>query len=459
MKSTSLRLWLRPGLGIKRWIVLGILCMITISLALAMFAAWIYRTYDVPAGSQTLVRLVTLQFVPHPLREIGLLLVASVLLVVAFVRLGTTLIAPFRAQDASGRAIAEIVNEHRFGPLTPELNVVAIGGGTGLSALLRGLKRANITLTAIVTVADDGGSTGRIRSAYNIPAAGDLRTCLVALADDESAMGQLFDYRFSGPDSELAGHSFGNLFITAMTQVSGSFDHAVIESARVLNVRGRVLPSTIANIDLCAWMEDGEVVRGESGIAHDARRIDRIFLSPDHPDGYEPALQAILNADLIVLGPGSLYTSVLPNLLVEGVDQAIKWSRGATAYVCNVATQHGETDHFGYREHIREVVKYLGQNRLDYAIVNSNPAAAGTAAAKGLDVEAVDWDGEATLDGVTLIARDVVSDRNPLRHDPAKLAEVLLDIAREARAASLNAPRPSIESLHAFDNPTATAAD
>ncbi|MGC4105004.1 MAG: YvcK family protein [Thermomicrobiales bacterium] len=458
MKSDSLRIWLRPGIGIKRWIVLGILCMITISLALAMFAAWIYRNYDVPAGSQTLVRLVTLQFVPHPIREIGLLLVASAVLILAFFRLSASIIAPFLAQDASGRDLSVIVSEHRFGPGTPELNVVAIGGGTGLSALLRGLKLADINLTAIVTVADDGGSTGRIRSAYNIPAPGDLRNCLVAMADDESAMGKLFDYRFSGTDSELSGHSFGNLFITAMTQVSGSFDHAVIESARVLNVRGKVMPSTIENIDLCAYMEDGEIARGESVIAHDERKIDRIFLSPESPDGYEPSLQAILNADLIVLGPGSLYTSVLPNLLVEGVDQAIKWSRGATAYVCNVATQHGETDHFGYREHIREVVTYLGENRLDYAIVNSNPAAAGTAVARGLDVDAVDWDGEASLDGVTLIARDVVSDRNPLRHDPAKLAEVLLDIAREARAASLNTPRPTIESMREHEDDKVSVA-
>jgi uncharacterized cofD-like protein len=458
MKAASLRIWLRPGLRIKRWIALGILCMITISLALAMFAAWIYRNYDVPAGSQTLVRIITLQFVPHPMREIGLLLVAGLALVVAFVQLSKNLMAPFLAQDDTGRDIAEIVKEHRFGPIQPELNVVAIGGGTGLSALLRGLKLAdNIHLTAIVTVADDGGSTGRIRTAYNIPAPGDIRNCLVAMADDESTMGRLFDYRFSGND-ELAGHAFGNLFITAMTQVSGSFDHAVIESARVLNVRGKVMPSTIENIDLCAYMNDGEIVRGESGIAHDERQIDRIFLSPELPDGYEPSLEAILNADLIVLGPGSLYTSVLPNLLVEGVDQAIKWSGGSTAYVCNVATQHGETDHFGYREHIREVVKYLGENRLDYAIVNNNPAAAGVAVARGLDVEAVDWDGEETLDGVTLIAADVVSDRNPLRHDPAKLADVLLAIARQSREASLNAPRPTIEAMREGEDDTTIAA-
>ncbi|HEU0165990.1 MAG TPA: 2-phospho-L-lactate transferase CofD family protein, partial [Thermomicrobiales bacterium] len=195
----------------------------------------------------------------------------------------------------------------------------------------------------------------------------------------------------------------------------------------------------------CAYTEARSIERGESTIAHDSRRIQRIFLEPQAPEAYEPALQAIINADLIVLGPGSLYTSVLPNLLVDGITEAIKWSRGTTAYVCNVATQHGETDHFGYEDHIREVIAYLGKGELDCAIVNDNPAAFG-AINEINDVEAIVYDGaDSVADGVKIYARDVVSDPNPLRHDPAKLATILLEIARESRAASIQSPRPVIE--------------
>src|SRR5690606_31235757 len=169
-------------------------------------------------------------------------------------------------------------------------------------------------------------------------------------------------------------HAFGNLFITAMTQVTGSFEQGVIEAARILNVRGRVLPSTLENVTLCADLIDGSTMRGESAIGHDNAAVERIFLDPEAPDAYRPALAEILNADLIVLGPGSLYTSVLPNLLVGGIREAIQWSRGATAYVCNVATQHGETDDFGYEDHIREVVHYLGTHDPDFASGNNNAA-------------------------------------------------------------------------------------
>jgi uncharacterized cofD-like protein len=207
----------------------------------------------------------------------------------------------------------------------------------------------------------------------------------------------------------------------------------------VLNVRGRVLPSTLENVTLCADLIDGTSMRGESAIGHDNAAVERIFLDPAAPDAYRPALAAILNADLIVLGPGSLYTSVLPNLLVGGIREAIQWSRGATAYVCNVATQHGETDDFGYEDHIREVVHYLGANELDFAIVNNNEAS-DDAIRPEWQVQAVHYDGkEIVADGVRVIAGNVVSDRNPLRHDPAKLADVLIGLAREHQEAAVPA--------------------
>lgn len=435
MSNHSLRMWLRPGMKIKRWLGLLMLAIVITSLALAMGAAWIYEHYHVPSALQGSVEIITLQFIPHPWR--GLLILGAGLSLLGFAvwKLSHSVFTPLLKEITSGRSVAEIFVGDRFGPAGPEYNVVTIGGGTGLGFLLRGLKQEHINLTAIVTVADDGGSTGRIRSDFDIPAPGDIRNCLVSLAEDESIMGQLFHYRFDKEGSELSGHSFGNLFITAMSQLTGSFEQAVMESARVLNVRGRVLPSTLEYVTLCAHLADGTTVRGESAISHERPAIREIFFDRSGILPYEPALAAILNADLIVLGPGSLYTSVLPNLLVDGLKEAIRWSSGRTVYVCNVATQEGETDHYGYADHVREVVRYLGEDELDFALVNSNPAAV-SAIGPDLHVEAITYDGAATAHGVRIIARDVVNDRNPLRHDPAKLADVLLDLARTGSPAT-----------------------
>jgi uncharacterized cofD-like protein len=434
MNRRTFRMWLRPGMKIKRWIALFMVAVVLTSLAVAMAAAWVYEHYSVPSRFQDTVQVLTLQFIPHPWR--GLFLLGGGLLLLGFAlwKLSRSVISPLLNEITSGRSVAEIFVGDRFGPDQPEFNVVTIGGGTGLGFLLRGLKQANVNLTAIVTVADDGGSTGMLRDAFDIPAPGDIRNCLVSLASDESTMSHLFHYRFDKNGSELDGHSFGNLFITAMTQVTGSFEQAVLESARVLNVRGRVLPSTLENITLCANLADGSTVRGESAISHERPAISQVYLEPEKPKAYDPALAAILNADLIVLGPGSLFTSVVPNLLVDGIREAISWSDGASVYVCNVATQEGETDDFGYDDHVREIVKYLGKDELDYAIVNSNRAAE-TAIGPDLPVDAVIYDGaEKTSDGVTIVARDVVNDLNPLRHDPVKLAAVLLDLARTNHA-------------------------
>ena len=426
---------------IKRWLILFMVSMTLTSLALAMGLAWLYRTFDFPTPTQDVVRALTLQFVPHPAREVLILVVGVSLLCYSFWRVSRALIVPLMATSSSNRDLANIVAEHRFGPSRPDLNVVTIGGGTGLSTLLRGLKHHNVGITAIVTVADDGGSTGRIREEFNMPAPGDIRSCIVALADAESTVGRLFQHRFEQAGSPLHGHSFGNLFITALTQVTGSFEQAVIESGRVLAVRGRVLPSTLENVTLCAELIDGSVVRGESTISHRQAPIKRVYLDPDTPDGYDHALTAIINADLIVLGPGSLYTSVLPNLMVGGIAQAIRWSKGTVVYVCNVATQPGETDHFGAADHVRAIVDHIGSDVLHHVLVNSNPAAS-SAISPDLGVEAVLADGLEPLarrTGFDVVARDVVNDHNPLRHDPEKLAVALLDIAR-----GMAGPRPEV---------------
>jgi uncharacterized cofD-like protein len=418
---------------IKRWVGLFMLSIIGVSLALAMGLAWVYRHYAFPEGLTGLVQTVTLQFISHPYREIIILTAGTGLLVFSFVKMSGSILRPLMAQTTGNLALAQIVAEHRFGPERPSLNIVTIGGGTGLSTLLRGLKHQDVGITAIVTVSDDGGSTGRIRREFDIPAPGDIRSCIVALADAESTVGRLFQYRFDKEGSELAGHSFGNLFITALAQVTGSFEQAVIESARVLAVRGRVLPSTLENVELCAELVDGRVVCGESTIFRDKAPIKRIYLTPENPNAYEPALAAILSADLVVLGPGSLYTSVLPNLLVDGIIQAIRWSKGTPVYVCNVATQPGETDHFGAADHIKTIIDHLGDGVLSYAIVNNNRAAE-SAIKPEWHVDAVTDEHLESLEGkVTVIARDVVNDQNPLRHDPDKLSLALLEIARRPK--------------------------
>lgn len=432
----KLRTWLRPGMLIKRWIALLISGIVLTSLALAMALAWIYRNYQFPSRATDLVQTVTLQFIPHPFREIVMLAGGTLFVGVGALQLGRSLLAPFLDQRQGEQGLAEIIHSHRFGPSEPELRVVAIGGGTGLSTLLRGLKMHNIDITAIVTVGDDGGSSGRLRTEFNMPPPGDIRNCIVALADAEPLMGDLFQYRFEQENSSLSGHSFGNLFITAMTQVSGSFERAVVESSRVLAVRGQVLPSSLDNIQVCAEMADGRVIRGESNITGERSRIRRVFLEPGQPDPYDPAIIAILSADLIVLGPGSLYTSVLPNLLVQGIAHAVRCSQATKVYVCNVATQRGETDNFGVVEHVAALRDHVGGHVVDYVLVNSNFDPAAAKIKPEWSVNAVGLDGIEKLgDDVTVVLRDVVNPEFPLRHDPEKLSSELLKLGRAYRVA------------------------
>ncbi|MCS7050701.1 MAG: YvcK family protein [Thermomicrobium sp.] len=444
----KLRTWLRPGMFIKRWILLLTCGVVTTSLGLAMGLAWIYRNYDFPHRVSGFVQTVTLQFIPHPYRELLMVSLGGVMTVVGFWQLSRSLLAPFLDHRADRRGLAEIIHAHRFGPEAPEFRVVAIGGGTGLSTLLRGLKAHNVAITAIVTTGDDGGSSGRLRQDFNIPPPGDIRNCLVALADAEPLMSDLFQYRFPEVGSSLDGHSFGNLFIAAMTQITGSFERAVAESSRVLAVRGQVMPSTLDDITVCAEFSDGRIVHGESAIARERGRIRRVFLDPDRPTAYEPALLAILSADLIVLGPGSLYTSVIPNLLVDGVIQALRLSSALKVFVCNVTTQRGETDGYRAVDHLEALRRHGAEGIVDCMLVNENLEPTRRLAAHG--VTGVSLDGlDRVAASVTVVLRDVVNRDQPWRHDSTKLAAALLELARAASRGEIpvgrdRTPQPTV---------------
>jgi uncharacterized cofD-like protein len=416
---------------VKRWIVTLFAGIVMTSLAMAMALAWIYRNYSFPSSTARIVQNVTLQFIPHPFRELLVIGVGLVFLLYGFFQLSRSLLSPFLDQRADGQGLAEIIATHRFGVEEPELRVVTIGGGTGLSTLLRGLKRHNVAITAIVTVGDDGGSSGRLRTEFNMPAPGDIRNCLVALADSEALVSDLFQYRFEAEESSLDGHSFGNLFITAMTKVSGSFERAIIESSKVLNIRGAVLPSSLDNITLAAEMKNGQIVRGESAISRQLGGINRIFVEPDHAEAYDPAVVAILSADVIVLGPGSLYTSVIPNLLVEGIAHALRFAPAEKVYVCNVATQPGETDGYTVADHLRALQKHVHGLPVDRVLINTNLEPGARGIKPEWHVSAVQFTGLAEFDGHIAVERaDVVNADQPLRHDPDKLADALIEIGR-----------------------------
>jgi uncharacterized cofD-like protein len=423
---------------VKRWIIMLFGGVLFTSLASAMGLAWLYRNYAVPEPFTGVVQFLTLQFIPHPYRELVVIVPGMVLIGFGIYHLLLSITSPFVAQQGPNyQGLANAIELHRFGPAEPELHIVTIGGGTGLSTLLRGLKQHDVAITAIVTAGDDGGSSGRLRAEFNVPAPGDIRNCLVALADSETLLGELFQFRFETEDPGLNGHSFGNLFITAMTKVSGSFEHAIIESGKVLNIRGRVMPSSTENIVVAAEMKDGRRLYGETTIVDARAGIKRVFLVPATAEAYQPAIEAIMSADLVVLGPGSLFTSVMPNLLVEGIGHAVRHTSADTVYVCNVATQPGETDGFTVVDHLRALSNHIGQVPVRRVMVNDNFEPAMTGIRPEWGVSAVVNDGLAEFEGaITLEQRDVVNRAFPLRHDPDKLAAELVSLAVAARSSS-----------------------
>lgn len=301
--------------------------------------------------------------------------------------------------------------------------VVVIGGGTGLSVMLRGLKEKPLDITAIVTVADDGGSSGILRSELHIPPPGDIRNVLIALADVEPLLSQVLQYRFTS-GTGLAGHSLGNLILAAMKDISGDFLTGIRELSRVLAVRGRVLPSTEHSITLRAEMEDGSQVEGESNIPKAGGRIRRVFIEPAQVAPLGEAIEAIRNADAVLVGPGSLYTSIMPNLLVPGIAEAIAASRAVKIFVCNVMTQPGETDGYTVSDHLLAIERHVNARLFDYVIVNNGEIPLPVQemyAEKGARPVHPDLD-EVVRQGYRVIADELVLFRTYLRHDTVKLS-------------------------------------
>lgn len=311
--------------------------------------------------------------------------------------------------------------------------VVCIGGGTGLSTLLRGLKEHTESLTAVVTVADNGGGSGVLRKELDMLPPGDIRNCIMALAETEPIMHDILQYRFK--KGSLKGQNLGNLFLAAMTDLCGSFEKAVETANEVLAVKGQVLPVTTENIQLKAVYEDGSHVVGEHEIVYTnkvmRKKIDHVSLVPEKPKGHHKAIDAIRKADLIVLGPGSLFTSLIPNLLVEGISEAIRASFANVIYVGNIMTQPGESDGFSLKDHIEEIQKYLGQDTIEYIITNSSQLSDEIKEVYELDGAYLVRNDIASTDKVTVIEADLamISDEElHVRHDAKKLAEMIIRI-------------------------------
>jgi uncharacterized cofD-like protein len=334
---------------------------------------------------------------------------------------------------------------------TSPLRVVAIGGGTGLSALLHGLKQytkpdavrpadgketpsALVDLTAIVTVTDDGGSSGRLRRQFDVLPPGDIRNCMVALSEDSGLLGRLFQYRFQSGGG-LKGHNFGNLFLMALTQIMGDFPDAVKASSEVLNIAGRIYPSTTANVSLEATLEGGAKVVGETRISRSKKRIRSVRLRPRKAKPLPAALNAIAEADVITLGPGSLFTSVVPNLLVDGISAAIRRSPAVKAYFVNLMWQPGETTDFRASDHIRAIHKHAHGKLLDYAVVNIRPITSAMkkryARESALPVEN-DIDSVFNM-GLKVMAANLALTSGKVRHDPAAAAAIAIKLAQEGR--------------------------
>ncbi|MDI6759081.1 MAG: YvcK family protein [Candidatus Omnitrophota bacterium] len=402
--------WLSPGIGVKRWIglsLLGVFLIITGSGFLKSEELWVIHTLDV------------------------IILVSGIIILIlgikSMMRTFITGILPL-SKDTQ---LVDILYQKKYLGRGPK--IVTIGGGTGLSILLSGLKVYTSNISAVVTVADDGGSSGRLRQEFDILPPGDIRNCLVALADAPVLMRDLFQFRFD-TISDLSGHSFGNLFITVMTRLTGDFEKAIKETSKVLALRGQVIPSTLSNVNLVAEHKDGSTTIGEGQIPKAHKPINRVFLEPKETLATADALKAIADAQVIVLGPGSLYTSIIPNLLIKEITEAIVSSEAIKVYVCNVMTQPGETDAYSASDHIKAIIAHSHPHILNCCIINTGEISQEILKRYARqdsyfvvnDAKKIENIGYRVIeDDFAIVEGDVI------RHDPVRLAKIILGLVEE----------------------------
>lgn len=415
--------WLAPGLLVKRWMLISAGGVLLTSLGLAIWTRLTPVFLTLKLLKELLAWITTM--VPNYVS--GPIVIALGLLLIFWGQTRTfNSITQAIMPEGDEELIDRLLTHRRLhrGP-----KIVAIGGGTGLSTLLRGLKEYSANITAIVTVADDGGSSGRLRREIGVLPPGDIRNCLAALADEEKLLTELFQYRFQAGDG-LVGHSFGNLFLTAMSEITGDLERAIATSSKVLAVRGEVLPATLTDVNLWAELDDGRRIEGESKITEAGGNIVKIGYIPANPKALPKAVQAIEESDLIVIGPGSLYTSVIPNLLVPEIAEAIAKSKSPKIYVCNIMTQTGETQGYSVADHIRAIDAACGRKLFDAVLIQGKvPSAKAIIRYAQENCQPVKIDRDAIIKlGRRIISTNVMDEEDSglVRHNPYRLSKILM---------------------------------
>lgn len=425
--------WLYPGMRVKRWLLLTPLGVFFVLVGVTLL--WNVAVVDylnslahfVAVQSEGKIDLSQIKvYLPVSIASVVLGLMLMFISIRQVVNSIASVISPSHKDH-----LADVIYQRRY--LAQGYRIVVIGGGTGLSTMLRGLKEYTSNIVAVVTVTDDGGSSGLLNKQLGMLPPGDIRNCLVALADEETLMTELFQHRFDDAGEGLRGHSFGNLLIAAMTNITGEFEQAIKETSKVLAIRGNVFPSTTQTVRLCAQMDDDEIVEGECNIVNDARQIKRISLLPSDVKPLDEVLEAIRLADAIIIGPGSVYTSIIPNLLVEKMSDSICESDAIKIYVCNVMTQPGETDHYRASEHVKAVINHSGKRIFDYVLLNKEVPSHDLLdkyCHLGSDLVSPDA-GTIKEMGYIPVLGDYISQTDVVRHDPGKLAQAILKLVYE----------------------------